>query len=433
MTFPYFPSGYRLCMGRRRRFGTRTAAAVGLMTAIALVATGCSGGLDDSTSARPISVKPNEGPVVAGASEFLVATGEPGRPTHLVKVGADGQVDWPADGGMIAGTQLSDGSWFILNSSCQGTSGVCGGVGGIGLSVDGEVKGSGDLWDDPGTYEVVGSSGSLVLVSVRTDTEVTAYWVDARTIKEAGQAFRSAPYDNAALRDAAEASQGGEEFDSPRSRFCAGDDAAFVLSSPEHRGVLEPPSRTVEVIPTPAAKRQGEAPRLFEVDIDGFDARLAGALMCGAGILTDITVGPSRDGGSEVTVSRLDVGTGDATQRSVATYETPLVELYGGGANRALLGVAQLGDLSDDDAGDVTSEGSATSVVSGTTSPSRGSAPADTSGPPAEPPSELVVVTEAGKVIEVGPQAPTGPAVISLDGTAVLQPGGDTLQVDAIG
>ena len=144
----------------------------------------------------------------------------------------------------------------------------------------------------------------------------------------------------------------------------------------------------MEVIPTPAAKRQGEAPRLFEVDIDGFDARLAGALMCGAGILTDITVGPSRDGGSEVTVSRLDVGTGDATERSVATYETPLVELYGGGANRALLGVAQLGDLSDDDAGDVTSEGSATSVVSGTTSPSRGSAPADTSGPPAEPPSE---------------------------------------------
>lgn len=44
-----------------------------------------------------------------------------------------------------------------------------------------------------------------------------------------------------------------------------------------------------------------------------------------------------------------------------------------------------------------------------------------------------MVVTEAGKVIEVGPQAPTEPAVISLDGTAVLQPAGDTLQVDAIG
>ena len=29
------------------------------------------------------------------------------------------------------------------------------------------MEATGELWDEPGTYEVVGSSGSLVLVSVR--------------------------------------------------------------------------------------------------------------------------------------------------------------------------------------------------------------------------------------------------------------------------
>lgn len=377
------------------------------MWGIAVVAAGCGGGLDGAEGPQPISVTPNDSPVVAGDSEFLVSTGEPGRPTHLVKVGVEGQVDWPADQGMIAGTQLADGGWFILNSACQGASGVCGDVGGIALSADGTVLATADLWDAPGTYEVVGSSGSMVLVSARTDTETTAYWVDGRTAAPVSEAFRSAPYDAAAIRDQAEAAGGAQEFDTPRYRFCAGGEQAYVLSSPEHLGSGEPPSRTVEVQPDPAAAERGEAARLFEVDIDSFDARLAGALMCDPDSLTGVTVGPSADGGSEVTLSRLDLATGEATERSVVTYDTPLVDLYGGGRNSALLGVAELGDLDEDDAED----------------------DAETD----EPPSQLVVVTGEGDVVDVGPQAPTGPAVISLDGSSVLQPDGDSVQVDRIG
>lgn len=371
--------------------------------------TACSGGLEGGEVVRPISVKPNEGPVVAGESEFLVSTGDPGRPTNLVKVGIDGQVDWPADQGMIAGTQLEDGSWFILNSACQGSSGVCGDVGGIALSADGEVVADDDLWDEPGTYQVVGSSGSLVLVSARTDTVTTAYWVDARTAESVGEAYRSAPYDAAAIRDEATAAGGTEEYDTPRFRFCAGDDAAYVLSSSVHLGSTEPPSRIVEVIPSPKAEREGKVARPFEVDIDDFDARLAGALMCSEGSLTGVTVGPSADGGSEITLSTLDIASGESVEESVASYDTPLVDLYGGGNDRALVAVAELGDLSDVDSEDTD---------------------ADISD---ELPSELVVITDAGDVIEVGPQAPTGPAVISLDGTTVLQPDDESVQVDRIG
>lgn len=198
-------------MERRWRLGIR---ALAVLVGLTLLAAGCGGGDEDSTpEPKPISVEPNDGPTVAGDSEFLVSTGKPGRPTHLVKVGVDGQLDWPEDGAMIGGTQLDDGSWFVLNSSCQGTSGVCGDVGGIVLSPEGRVEATGELWDEPGTYEVVGSSGSLVLVSVRTGAAVTAYWVDATTVEEVDQAFRSAPYDAAAIRDAAEAAGGEAEYD----------------------------------------------------------------------------------------------------------------------------------------------------------------------------------------------------------------------------
>ena len=150
-------------MERRWRLGIR---ALAVLVGLTLLAAGCGGGDEDSTpEPKPISVEPNDGPTVAGDSEFLVSTGKPGRPTHLVKVGVDGQLDWPEDGAMIGGTQLDDGSWFVLNSSCQGTSGVCGDVGGIVLSPEGRVEATGELWDEPGTYEVVGSSGSLVLNS----------------------------------------------------------------------------------------------------------------------------------------------------------------------------------------------------------------------------------------------------------------------------
>ncbi len=386
--------------------------ALAMLGGLTLVASGCGGADEDSAPGpTPISVEPNDSPIVAGDSEFLVSTGEPGRPTHLVKVGVDGQLDWPEDGAMIGGTQLEDGSWFVLNSSCQGTSGVCGDVGGIALSATGEVKATGDLWDEPGTYEVVGSSGSMVLVSARTDTAVTAYWVDASTVSEVDQAFRSAPYDAAAIRDAAEAAGGEAEYDTPRFRFCAGDDAAYVLSSPGHDGSVGPPSRTVEVIPSPAAADDGEVARLFEVDIDSFDARLAGALMCSDGRLTNLTVGPSEDGGSEVILAELDTRTGEAEDRSVATYDTPLVDLYGGGKDRALLSVTEL-----DPAGAAEEP------------PDPGTQAADD-----EPPSELVVVTTDGDVVDAGPQAPTGPASISLDGSTVLQPDGDSVRVDRIG
>lgn len=425
-------------MRRRGRFGTGALAAVGVM---ALVATACSPGETDSVARpEPITVEPNDSPIVAGHSEFLVSTGEPGQPTHLVKVGVDGQHEWPEDGAMIAGTQLDDGSWFILNSSCQGTSGVCGDVGGLSLSVDGEVLASGDLWDEPGTFQVEGATGSLVLVSVRTDTAVTAYWVDARTVKEVDQAFRSAPYNAAAIRDAAETAGGEAEFDTPRFRFCAGDDSVYVLSSPEHLGSTGSPSRTVEVVPTPAAVEGGDVARLFEVDVDSFDARLAGALMCGDGRLTNVTVGPSDDGGSEVTLSSLDVVTGEADERSLAIYDTPLVDLYGGGDTRALLSVAEFEDLPDP--GDMGSEGGESEGGESDDSQSDDSqpddgqpdsgVPADEPDPSDEPPSELVVITDEGEVISVGEQAPSGPALLSLDGAAVLQPDGDSVQVDRI-
>ena len=102
--------------------------------------------------------------------------------------------------------------------------------------------------------------------------------------------------------------------------------------------------------------------------------------------------------------------TGEAEERSGVTDDTPVCDLYGGGDDRALLSVAEL-DRTDTEA--------------------------DVEGPSEDqPPSKLVVITTVGEVVEVvevGPQAPTGPASISLDGTMVLQPDGDSVQVDRIG
>ena len=132
--------------------------------------------------------------------------------------------------------------------------------------------------------------------------------------------------------------------------------------------------------------------------------------MCADDRLTNLTDGPSDSGGSEVTLAELDALTGEAEERSVVTYDTPLVDLYGGGDDRALLSVTE---ADQPEAAEPSADGDQTAAE--------------------EPPSELVVVTTDGDVIDAGRQGPTGPASISLDGSTVLQPDGDSVRVDRIG
>ncbi|MEZ5380709.1 MAG: hypothetical protein R2754_02810 [Microthrixaceae bacterium] len=400
-------------MARRWRLGLRS---LPLVTAgVALLAVGCSGDLDAQAGPEPITVEPNESPVVAGKEHFLVSTGDAGRPTHLVRVGEAGQVAFPEDRGLISGTQLDDGSWFILNSSCQGSTGVCGDVGGMTIDDEGAVTATGELWDVPGTYEVIGSAGPLVAVSARTDTETTAWWVDTGTVTAESYAYRSAPYDSVAIRDAANEAGGTKEFDVPRFRFCVSDDWVYVLASPAHLGSAAAPSRVVEIVPVPTdADRQA---RLFEVGVDGLDAREAGALMCDDDGLRSVSVGPSADGGSEVRLTSMELATGEAREQAVASYDTPLVDLYGGGDDRALISVSDLGPI--DQGAENSSEGSAEE--------------ASPSTPEDEPPSELQLVTDEGEQLVIGPQAPSGPAVLSLDGRWVMQPDGASVSITAVG